>query len=202
MALARHLARATVPAFLCHSSYDAEAYAATLPRLHANDKAVDVFVERLFAQQPALYALLSVLASVSETAAVCHRVSSALLCHLIGQCFAQRGRRGSVALSDGARRLLQFLVRSQCLAGLLARVEDYLAFASAVEAADMLLSCWRFCVRFPPHLAQYDPNGRRVLPDAAVEALPTLSLPFRLCVANHVADGAAVQHLVTQQRRQ
>jgi hypothetical protein len=191
-ALGRQLTVSTVPRHLHHPLFDMDAHAATLPRVHRDRATEDVFVDALFAQNPALYEVLGALAAVPVAAAYCHRPAAALLCHLIGSCFAQRARRAPVVLGPGARRLLAFLCATQSLAPAMLRVESVLRFALPVEAAHVLLACWRFLTRFPPQPAEYDAStgSVRTLSAAALAAVPALLLPFRLCVAAHVQEAA------------
>lgn len=121
------------------------------------------------------------------------QVPAALLCHLIGHTFAQRSRRGPVALSANARLVFDFLVATQCLPPCMCRVLELCQFASPIEASQLFLSCWRFVTRFPPQLDQYDAATCMTRSfGVAVNALPILMLSFRLCVANNIDQAQKV----------
>ncbi len=190
MCLARQLEANVVPRNLHHPLFDMDAYASSLPRTHKDKTTEDVVVEGLFSQNPVLYEVLLALSVIPAASSYCFKVAGALLCHLIGHAFAQRSRRGPVVLSANAIKLLRFLVVSQCLPPIMCRVEDLCLFASPQEAAQLFLSCWRFLTRFPPMLEEFDAetSSVRTFSSAALNSVQFLSLSFRLCVANNVAE--------------
>lgn len=199
--LARLLSDACVPLFLYSSSstpttrggggtFDWEQHAATLPR-QRDTMTVDIFVDALFSQNPILWNILDAIQVAPLAASHCHAVTSALLCHYVGIWYAQRGRSSFSPEShpDALRtmRLFQWLKATMCLPPPLYYLDTLIPLVSPLEASTLLLACWRFCHRHPPKEEQYDAAGTsRRFPEEALQDLPALLQPIRVCIAAHV----------------